>query len=95
MESNRYETIAYADDVVIVVKGKCPQTLCNLMSNALKLLSSWADSCGLSINPMKTELVLFSRKYKIPKLTPPRVRNIRLNFSNGANYIVTISTRDD
>ena len=52
MESNRYETIAYEDDVVIVLKVKCPQILCNVMSNALKILSCWADFCGLSTNPM-------------------------------------------
>ena len=83
MESNRYQTIA---DDVNVLKGKCTQIFCNLMRNALKLLSSWADSCGLSINPMKTELVLLSHRYKVPNLTPPRFGNIR----NSAKFLGVI-----
>ena len=68
MESNRYEKIAYADEV-IVLKGKCPLTLCNLMSNALKLLSACVDSYGMSLNKVKIELVSYSSIYKISKLT--------------------------
>jgi len=45
---------AYADDVVILLRGKFPQTLCNLMETALSTLSRWTAVCGLG--------VLFTRK---------------------------------
>ena len=62
MESNGYNIIAYADDVAIILQGKYPQTLCDLMENALTILSKWAENCVLDVNPAKTELVLFIRK---------------------------------
>jgi len=33
------KVVAYADDVVILLQGKFPQTLCNLMETALSTLS--------------------------------------------------------
>jgi len=70
-------TSAYADDVVILLQGKFPQTLCNLMETALSTLSRCTAVCGLGNNPEKTELVLFTRKYKIPSLTLPK--KLKLN----------------
>jgi len=52
--------VANADDVVIILQGKFPQTLCNLMEIALYTLSRWTAECGLEVNPKKTELY-FSR----------------------------------
>jgi len=61
------------DDVVILLQGKFTQTLCNLMETGLSTLSRWTADCGLGVNPEKTELVLFTRKYKIPNLTLPKL----------------------
>lgn len=88
-----FQVTAYADDVVIIIKGKLPQTLCDLMETALATLSRWAVMSGLSVNPSKTELVLFTRKYKIPTLRPPRLNNVRLGFSNSAKYLGVILDR--
>jgi len=38
------------DDVVILLQGKFPQTLCNLMETALSTLSRWTAVCGLGVN---------------------------------------------
>ena len=90
MERGGFRVIAYADDVVVITKGKFPQTLCDLMETALATLSSWAVECGLSVNPTKTELVLFTRKYKIPNLRPPKLNNVRLEISDRAKYLGVI-----
>jgi len=79
--------IAYADDVAIIFTGKYPQTLCDLMTAKLKKLVTWAERSGLGINPDKTELVLFSRKYKIPQLKPPKLKETNLSFSESAKYL--------
>jgi len=51
------------------------------MTNRLRKLVTWAEKIGLGINLDKTELVLFSRKYKIPKLVPPILKDSNLSFS--------------
>jgi len=81
-----YSHLFYADDVVILLQGKFPQTLCNLMETALSTLSRWTAVCGLGVNLEKTELVLFTRKYKIPNLILPELHQARLTPSNQAKY---------
>lgn len=41
------------------------------MSKALKILKVWANSCGLSINPSKIVLVIFTKKTLFVMLTLP------------------------
>jgi len=65
------KVVAYADDVAIIFNGKYPQTLFDLMTAKLKILSEWTIANGLGVNPSKKELVLFTNRYKIPQFTPP------------------------
>ena len=81
MESNGYNVIANADDGYI---QQGPQTLCDLMENALTILSKWAEKCVLGINPAKTELVLFTRKHRIPELVLPELNGIKSKISESA-----------
>ncbi|XP_041449660.1 LOW QUALITY PROTEIN: uncharacterized protein LOC121404391, partial [Drosophila obscura] len=81
------KVVAYEDDVAIIFSGKFPQTLCDLMTAKLARLSEWTESRGLGINPSKTELVLFTTKYKIPSLNPPILNGCRLSFSDSASYL--------
>ena len=87
MSNSGIKVIAYADDVGVICQGKYPQTLCEIMDNALSILSEWAIICGLGVNPNKTELVLFTRKYKISKLIPPKLNNTNIIFSESAKYL--------
>lgn len=66
LEEEGYKVIAYADDIAIAVSGKHPETLRDLMETALARLVKWTVSCGLSANPAKTELILFTKRHKIP-----------------------------
>ena len=50
------------------------------------MLSSWARKCGLNVNPAKTELVLFTRKKKIPNFRLPQLNGVELSLSNSANF---------
>ena len=81
LEKEGIGVIAYADDVAIAVSGKFLNTIKEVMQKALSVISKWASSCGLGINPAKTELVLFTKKYKIPEVTPPSLNDTRLVFA--------------
>jgi len=82
LEEAGTKVVAYADDVVILLQGKFLQTLCNLMETALSTLSRWTAVCGLGVKPEKTELVLFTRKYKIPNHILPKLHQTHLTLSN-------------
>ncbi|KAL7725088.1 hypothetical protein ACLKA6_016161 [Drosophila palustris] len=87
IEGGGCQLVAYADDVAMIFTGKYPQTLCDLMTVKLSNLAAWADKCGLGVNPDKTELVLFTRRYKVPTLIPPKLKNSALSFSDSAKYL--------
>jgi len=79
--------VTYADDAAIIFNGKYPQTLCDLMTAKLKILSEWTIADGLGVNPSKTELVLFTIRYKIPQLKPPILNNCNISFCDHARYL--------
>lgn len=53
----------YSDDLTIMIRGKFESTLGDRMRSAVKLVEDWCHRNGLSVNPKKTELVLFSKRY--------------------------------
>jgi len=63
--------VAYADDVAIIINGKYPQTLCDLMTAKLKILSEWTIANGLGVSPSKTERALLQIGTKFHNLTHP------------------------
>jgi len=87
LEGGGCKVVAYADDVAIIFNGKYPQTLCDLMTAKFKILSEWTIANGLGVSPSKTELVLFTNRYKIPQLNPTIVNNYNLSFSDHARYL--------
>ena len=62
------------------------------MGSVLSALSSWS-TCGLSVNPLKTELVLFTKRYKIDKFIPPKLNGFRLKTAESAKYLDIILDR--
>ena len=60
----------YADDIVIMVKGRHLGTMCDLLNNAFSKVEKWCVKGGLFVSPEKSKLILFSnkRKPKLPRL---------------------------
>ena len=86
-EEKRIKAIAYADDVAIACSRLFPQELSTQMSRALKFLKKWAVSCGLNINPSKTELVMFTRRKLPSDFCTPTLDNVSLILSKEAKYL--------
>lgn len=57
--------IGYADDIVIIAKGKFEGILCDLIQTSLRITNDWCQSVELSINSAKTVIVPFTKKRKI------------------------------
>ncbi|XP_058978632.1 uncharacterized protein LOC109613882 [Musca domestica] len=90
LEHSGTKVVAYADDVVLLIAGRFPQTITDLMQGALVKLSRWARCNGLGVNPPKTEFVLFTRRRKIPVLSLPMLDGVTLSLSSEAKYLGTI-----
>lgn len=63
-----FHALAYADDVAIIVKGLFSKIAGERMNVALKIVSNWCQGKGLSVNPQKAELILFSRRRNVQLL---------------------------
>ena len=87
LESEGCNIIAFADDIALLVKGKFPNSLCEILQNLLRIIDNWASTCGLSVNPDKTQLVLFTRKYKPPSLKLPKIRGNSLILVKEVKYL--------
>lgn len=68
LNSSGYFTVGYADDIVILIRGKHLITVTEVMQQSFALCENWCRSNGLSVNPNKTGLILFSniRNYALP-----------------------------
>lgn len=63
--------VGYADDFSIVARGKFINVVYDRMSEALRIVNDFTLSNGLSVNPSKTGLMLFTRSRK---LAPPSIQ---------------------
>ena len=61
----------YTDDICLLTVGKFPNTVLRLMQWALSTIGTWCNEVGLSVNPVKTGLVAFTRKRKLPGFFEP------------------------
>ena len=51
----------YADDGAVLVCGKFLNTVCDVMQRVLRGVKRWCHDKTLSVNPNKTEMILFTR----------------------------------
>jgi hypothetical protein len=52
----------YANDICLLAGWKFPNTVSELMQGALHTVEKWCDEVGLSVNPDKTDLVIFMKR---------------------------------
>jgi hypothetical protein len=62
LNGNGCYTLGYADDIDILVSGKFPYTVSELLQEVLSMVQQWCERTRLSINPQKMAIVPFTRK---------------------------------
>lgn len=95
LENEGVKVVAYADDLVVMVRGKKMflNSLSELLSGTLARIHSWASTNGLGVNPLKTELVLFTTEHKLPSFKMPVLAGESLKLSDHARYLGVILDR--
>nr|XP_022902690.1 uncharacterized protein LOC111415306 [Onthophagus taurus] len=82
-----FKTVGYADDLTILIRGKYANVLLDRMQEALNLIENWCNKQCLSVNPKKTEMVLFTRKRNIGNPRLPTLAKIPLKLSTEVKYL--------
>lgn len=87
LNSLGYGTIAYADDLLIILVGIDPSVLVDLAETALAHVDAWCQDSGLELNPKKTQVILFTRRRKMVLPRKVKVKGEALEYSSQINYL--------
>ncbi|XP_072161372.1 retrovirus-related Pol polyprotein from type-1 retrotransposable element R1 [Bemisia tabaci] len=82
-----YYAQAYADDFVILIRGKHCNDLSDLMSGALRIVEEWCRDKNLRVNPTKTTLVPFTRKYNLGNIQAPSIFGSEIKVADTVKYL--------
>ena len=77
----------FADDGVIVIVGIFLATMCEIAQRILREIESWCNERDLSVNPLKTEMVLFTRRRKIDNLLPIYFYGKEIQLNSKVKYL--------
>ena len=80
----------FADDFSILVEGIDLGTVCSVAQFAILQVERWCKEHGLSVNPRKTEMVLFTRKRKLDGFKPIQIFGEELQRSDQVKYLGVI-----
>jgi len=80
----------YADDGVILVCGRVLHIMCDVMQRLLRGVEQWCKDHNLSVNPTKTEMMLFTRKYKVEQIKPITLFGQCLTLNYQVKYLGVI-----
>ncbi|XP_047998147.1 uncharacterized protein LOC125235592 [Leguminivora glycinivorella] len=87
LNEERFYTIGYADDLTILISSKFASTVCDLTQSALRIVERWCREFDLSVNPTKTEMVMFTNKRSLGNFTKPKLFQAELNLTEEVKYL--------
>jgi hypothetical protein len=87
LNKKSYYTVGYADDIAILINGKFPQTMSEVLQTALGTVQQWCDRIKLSIKPRETVVIPFTRKRNIKGLIEPILSNKTIQLSTEVKYL--------
>jgi hypothetical protein len=76
----------YAADICLLAVGEFPNTVSELMQRALYTVETWCGKVGLSVNPDKTKLVVFTKR-KLFGFFEPLVLGVTLHHSESVRHL--------
>jgi Reverse transcriptase (RNA-dependent DNA polymerase) len=62
LNSQEYQVFGFADDVLIILRGKVDSILSEQMQTGLNYASNWCKEANLRINSSKMVLIPFTRR---------------------------------
>ena len=87
---HRGTQLLFADDANHYLSGKDPMTLIKQMNHDIKLIIAWLKSNRLSLNVIKTESMLLTRKNIHYPLPPILINNIPISYSHSIKFLGVI-----
>ena len=87
-------TTGFADDGRILVSGPVLRTIVGRIQTAIDCALNWGRDNGMKFNAQKTEIVIFTRKYKYSTPPPILMEGKAVEYKNSAKFLgVTLDHR--
>jgi hypothetical protein len=80
-------TVGYADDIAILINGKYPHTVSEVLQTALCTVQKWYEKTNLSINPNKMVIIPFTRKKEKKGLKESFLLSKTIQLSSEVKYL--------
>lgn len=80
----------YADDLVVLIRGAFPATISEVSQRALNTVAAWCIEHNLTVNPMKTKVVLFTRRRNLEGYSSPTFAGQILERTGAVKYLGVI-----
>lgn len=82
-----YYTQGYADDIVVLIRGKFPSVVTDVMQSSLHRIEEWCSRVNLKVNPEKTVLIPFTKQTNLRSMKSPSFFGEKLVFSDQVKYL--------
>ena len=89
-EDGPTKALGYADDGSLMVCGRDPNTIMSILQNALNKTVGWGKNNGLTFATAKTQIVIFTSRYKIDTYPKLVMDGTQLSFSREVRYLGVI-----
>lgn len=90
LNSKGFKATGYADDLTVVCRGKHLSTLSDRTQQAIKIVEKWCTATGLSVNPEKSEIVIFTKNRTLKDFTEPKIFGKEIKKQESAKYLGVI-----
>ncbi|XP_049315637.1 uncharacterized protein LOC125779115 [Bactrocera dorsalis] len=87
LTSNGIRCLGYADDIVIMARGRFENTLCDIVQRGLNLAKGWCNTVGLNINPAKTTVIPFTKRRSLPGLRSLTIGGTAVEMSKEVKFL--------
>ena len=91
ISSAAVKAVIYADDMFLLLRGKDPNSMVDIMQKTVDEVNEWGKENGLTFNPSKTEAIIFTRKTTKVTWKPIKMNGQTLTYAKAVKYLgVTI-----
>lgn len=90
LHSKHLDAIGYADDLTVICKGKFLGELSSRTQKAVRIVEKWCSRVGLTVNPEKSEIVIFTRNRKLDGFKAPMIFGREITRQESAKYLGVI-----
>jgi hypothetical protein len=87
---NDYYTLEYADEIAVLIHGRFPSTVSELLQEALSMIQQWCERTQMSTTAQKMGKIPFTQKRDLRGLNEPTISGQTFHLTTEVTYLALI-----